>query len=71
MRRAVLGSPADLMGPGTWMNRSHEPPGKHRERAAFLLLTAVVFPVLAILIVAGYGFVVWIWQMFAGPPTGH
>lgn len=44
---------------------------KRRERAAFLLLTAVVFPVLAILIVAAYGFLVWAWQMLAGPPTGH
>jgi nitrate reductase NapE len=48
-----------------------DPRSKGRERNAFLLLTAVVFPLLAVLIVAGYGFVVWIWQMFSGPPTGH
>ncbi|MBX9402616.1 periplasmic nitrate reductase, NapE protein [Lysobacter sp. BMK333-48F3] len=45
--------------------------GKRRERAAFLLLTGVVFPLLAVLAVAGYGFAVWIWQIFTGPPTGH
>lgn len=44
---------------------------KQQERIAFLLLTGVFFPLLAVLIVAGYGFVVWIWQMFNGPPTGH
>jgi nitrate reductase NapE len=44
---------------------------KRRERIAFLLLTAVVFPLVTVMIVAGYGFLVWIWQMFAGPPTGH
>ena len=44
---------------------------KRRERVAFLLLTAVVFPLLTVMIVAGYGFMVWIWQMFTGPPTGH
>jgi nitrate reductase NapE len=44
---------------------------KRRERTAFLLLTAVAFPLLTVMIVAGYGFLVWIWQMFAGPPTGH
>ncbi len=45
---------------------------KKQERAAFLLLTVVIFPLLAILFVAGYGFVVWMWQVFfAGPPTGH
>lgn len=44
---------------------------RNQERIAFLLLTAVVFPLLAILIVAGYGFLVWMWQLlFAGPPTG-
>jgi nitrate reductase NapE len=43
---------------------------KARERNAFLLLTAVVFPLVAVLIVAAYGFAVWVWQMFAGPPTG-
>lgn len=44
---------------------------KQQERIAFLLLTAVFFPLLAVLTVAGYGFVVWVWQMFNGPPTGH
>lgn len=53
------------------MSQSHDLSVKRRERAAFLLLTAVVFPVLTLLIVAGYGFLVWVYQMFAGPPTGH
>lgn len=45
---------------------------KQRERVAFLLLTAVVFPLLTVMIVASYGFIVWFWQMFvSGPPTGH
>jgi nitrate reductase NapE len=44
---------------------------KKQERTAFLLLTAVIFPLMAVLIVAGYGFLVWMWQLvFAGPPTG-
>lgn len=45
--------------------------GKKEERLAFLLLTLVIFPLSAVLIVAGYGFLVWIFQMFAGPPSGH
>ncbi|WP_257385335.1 periplasmic nitrate reductase, NapE protein [Tahibacter caeni] len=45
---------------------------KQQERLAFLLLTAVVFPLATVLIVAGYGFFVWMWQLlYAGPPTGH
>ncbi len=44
---------------------------KKQERTAFLLLTAVIFPLMAVMIVAGYGFLVWMWQLvFAGPPTG-
>ena len=44
---------------------------KQQERLAFLLLTLVVFPLMAVLFVAGYGFLVWMWQLlFAGPPTG-
>lgn len=43
---------------------------RNQERIAFLLVVAVIFPLLAIGIVAGYGFLVWMWQLFfAGPPT--
>jgi nitrate reductase NapE len=34
----------------------------------FLFLALVLAPLLAVLFVAGYGFVVWIWQMIVGPP---
>jgi nitrate reductase NapE len=42
--------------------------GKRDEIRAFVLLAFVLAPVLAVLFVAGYGFLVWIWQMIAGPP---
>lgn len=45
-----------------------ERPRKQQELRAFLLLTVVLFPLLAVGVVAGYGFMVWIWQMFFGPP---
>ena len=53
-------------------NRDPDVPAtKNQERLAFLLVVAVVFPLIAILVVAGYGFLVWFWQMlFSGPPTG-
>jgi nitrate reductase NapE len=35
---------------------------------AFLFLTAVVMPVLAVGVVGGYGFTVWIYHMVVGPP---
>jgi len=42
---------------------------KRRELAVFLFLTLVLAPVLAVLIVAGYGFLVWMYQIIAGPPS--
>jgi nitrate reductase NapE len=40
------------------------------EFRTWLLLTAVMAPVLAVALVSGYGFVVWMVQTFiAGPPT--
>ena len=45
-------------------------PDKLQELKAFLFLTVVMAPVIAGLVVSGYGFAVWIYQMFAGPPGG-
>lgn len=41
-----------------------------KELHAFLFLTVVLAPLLAVAIVGGYGLLVWLYQMFAGPPTG-
>lgn len=35
---------------------------------AFLFLTAVLMPAIAVATVGGYGLTVWIYQMIAGPP---
>lgn len=43
-------------------------PSKRKELTLFLFITVVLFPVLSVMIVGGYGFAVWIWQMFNGPP---
>ena len=47
-----------------------EPVTRAQELRGFLLLTGVLAPALAVAIVAGYGFVVWMFQLVAGPP-GH
>ncbi|MDH0868380.1 periplasmic nitrate reductase, NapE protein [Mitsuaria sp. GD03876] len=44
------------------------PSTRAEELRTFLLLAVVLAPVLAVVTVAGYGFLVWIYQMFAGPP---
>lgn len=49
---------------------SPEEASKRLELRAFLFLTVVMAPVVAGLVVATYGFIVWVYQMFAGPPTG-
>lgn len=41
---------------------------RRMEIFAFLFLTAVVLPVLAVGVVGGYGLTVWVYQMVAGPP---
>ena len=49
-----------LMGSGRSRRRS--------EVLTFLFLTVFLAPILAVAIVGGYGFIVWIYQIFAGPP---
>ncbi|HEY8508716.1 MAG TPA: periplasmic nitrate reductase, NapE protein [Steroidobacteraceae bacterium] len=41
---------------------------KRSELAVFAFLAFVLAPILSVLIVGGYGFLVWIWQMIHGPP---
>ncbi|KOF52517.1 MULTISPECIES: periplasmic nitrate reductase, NapE protein [unclassified Achromobacter] len=41
---------------------------KSQELRSFVFLAAIIAPVLAVVIVAGYGFLVWFYQMLAGPP---
>jgi nitrate reductase NapE len=43
---------------------------RRREFQLFLFLTVVLFPMLAVGLVAGYGFVVWMSQLVLGPPAG-
>jgi periplasmic nitrate reductase NapE len=47
-----------------------EPPELRRteEFRTFIFLTVIMAPVLAVMGVGGYGFIVWVYQMFAGPP---
>lgn len=44
------------------------PASRRSELLVFLLVTAVLFPLLAVAVVGGYGFLVWMYQIIAGPP---
>ena len=35
---------------------------------SFLILSVVMAPVLAVILVSGYGFLVWMYQLIVGPP---
>ena len=49
-------------------NAPDEASPKSDELKAFLFLTVVLAPLLAVLFVGGYGFVVWMLQLVLGPP---
>jgi periplasmic nitrate reductase NapE len=50
------------------MNELPRGPSKAQELRAFLFLTVVMAPVLAVIVVSGYGFLVWMIQLLSGPP---
>jgi nitrate reductase NapE len=41
---------------------------KTEEFRTWLFLSLIMAPILAVLIVSGYGFLVWMYQLFVGPP---
>jgi nitrate reductase NapE len=41
---------------------------KTEEFRSWFFLTVVMAPLLAVLTVAGFGFVIWMYQLMAGPP---
>ncbi len=51
------------------MVESVETPPKKRELLVFFFLAFVLAPILAVVIVAGYGFCVWMYQIVMGPPS--
>jgi nitrate reductase NapE len=42
-----------------------------RELAAFFVLAFGIWPIVAVGVVGGYGFLVWFYQILNGPPGPH
>jgi periplasmic nitrate reductase NapE len=42
--------------------------GRRSELAVFLILAVLIWPFIAVAVVGGYGFLVWMWQIMIGPP---
>ena len=43
-------------------------PSRRDELVSFLLLAIVIWPFIAVAVVGGYGFLVWMSQLIFGPP---
>lgn len=42
---------------------------KSHERNTFIFLAVFLAPILSVIIVGGFGFMIWISQILMGPPT--
>ncbi|MAM63364.1 periplasmic nitrate reductase, NapE protein [Maritimibacter sp. UBA3975] len=49
-------------------SEQRETSSRGQETVAFLFLALVLFPILAVIFVGGFGFVVWMEQLLFGPP---
>jgi len=59
---------ADSKQGGLVVTEGKETVTKAQELRSFLFLSVIMAPVLAVILVSGYGFVVWMYQIVAGPP---
>ncbi|NLS13423.1 trimethylamine N-oxide reductase system protein TorE [Vibrio sp. SM6] len=44
---------------------------KSDESLAFITIAVVLFPLLSVILIGGYGFIVWMLQLFVFGPPGH
>ncbi|MBX3567577.1 MAG: periplasmic nitrate reductase, NapE protein [Rhizobiaceae bacterium] len=58
----------DQAQPVTAAGSSPSAPSRRRELLAFLALAFGIWPVVAVGVVGGYGFLVWMLQIVYGPP---
>ena len=56
-------SPQALSEPGHSRSKT-----RRRELLAFFVLAFAIWPVVAVTVVGGYGFLVWMFQIVYGPP---
>jgi len=56
-----LNPSAEDAGPSRWALR-------RKELLTFLVLAFGIWPLVAVAVVGGYGFLVWMWQIVFGPP---
>ena len=58
----------ELTGNPGGIAKGRNPPSKRAELLTFLILAFAVWPFIAVGVVGGYGFLVWMYQLIFGPP---
>jgi nitrate reductase NapE len=48
--------------------RDVAPVSRREEVLGFVVLAVVIWPIIAIGVVGGFGFLIWMWQIVFGPP---
>ena len=48
--------------------KEQSPRVRRAETLAFLILAFGIWPLVAVAVVGGFGFLVWMWQLVYGPP---
>jgi len=64
--RCIAGQPMTI--PGTSSPGHGETHSRRQELFAFLALAILIWPLIAVGVVGGYGFIVWMSQLVLGPP---
>lgn len=59
-----------MTGKPEFVGQADAPPPavRRQELAVFLILAVLIWPFIAVGIVGGFGFLVWMWQIIFGPP---
>ena len=68
MRPTTRPEPSDGAVYSSRIEAPAEAGAKRREITMFLVLAFAIWPILAVAVVGGYGFIVWMYQMVMGPP---
>lgn len=58
----------DSSNNGTRQDSSHAVPTRRDEFIVFAIIAALIWPIIAVGVVGGYGFLVWMSQLILGPP---
>lgn len=65
---ATRGTTTENPSDGSHSGNSRILSGKRGERIVFAILAVLIWPVIAVGVVGGYGFLVWMYQLLTGPP---